>query len=60
MNRNARLAKLEAAEPAGLSKRVRAWLGQRPPLAPEEAAADPVVDVDVSKLSAELRRWLEA
>lgn len=59
MKRDARLARLEAAEPVGLSERVKAWLGQRPPLSPEELAAkcDPE-PVDLARLSPELQQWL--
>jgi hypothetical protein len=56
-----RLAKLEALEPQNLSERARAWLGQRPPLTPEEEAAEPPVDpdaVDMSGWSGGLKRWL--
>lgn len=60
MTRDARLARLEAAGPPDLSERVKAWLGWRPPLTQDEEAAEPVVDVDVSKMSPDLRRWLKA
>lgn len=54
----ARLAKLEAAR-SQLSERVRAWLGQRPPLSAEELAKDADnPHIDSASLSPALRRWL--
>lgn len=56
----ARVAGLEATHrQISLSERVRAWLGLRPPLTPEELAAEPDEDAtaDQSEWSPQLRDW---
>jgi hypothetical protein len=58
MKRDIRLSKLEGARPAKLSEAVRAWLGLRAALTPEETAREPVVDMDLSDLSPATREWL--
>ena len=57
--REARLSALEAGTGGELSERAKAWLGLRGPLTAEEEAAERVGVVDRSKLSAQLREWLQ-
>lgn len=60
MNRafNARLTKMEALGGLELSERAKAWLGLRGALTAEEEATEPVVEANLSGLSAEVREWL--
>lgn len=57
MNRIQRLSKLEAGAES-LSERVKAWLGMRPALTPEEKAEKPEATIDALKLSPAMRKWL--
>lgn len=57
-NKRNRVHRLEQGTTTKLSERVRAWLGQRPPLTAEEEAAEPVPAVDLAGLSQGLREWL--
>jgi hypothetical protein len=58
MRNSARLERLERSNGVQLSERSKAWLGQRPPLTPQEEAAEPVRLVDLATLPKRLRDWL--
>jgi hypothetical protein len=55
MRNRARLERLERSNGVQLSERAKAWLGQRPPLTPEEEAAEPVRPVELASLPKRLR-----